>query len=518
MMTRILAGLLLLLVARAGAEPFADAVVSYRIGEGGGAREAELPGVVLGPPHGGGPFQGSTHTLSLGLNGSIVLAFTDNVIVDGPGADFTVFENAFLVDGDPVGVPYAEPGTVAVSGDGISWVTFPCDVEGAPLHAGCAGVYPVFANTNDPEAPSPLLPSTTPLAALVGVPRDEFVVPAGSGGDSFDLAAVGLFAARFVRIDGGPRDTRLGGLSGFDLDAVAAVHSVEISGAPDADADGFPDAADSCPSVANADQRDTDGDGAGDLCDDEPLPDADADGVPDVFDDCPEVSNPDQADADGDGTGDACETPEVPDLDADGVADAADNCPTRANAGQADADADGVGDACDGCPLVADTAQRDGDGDGAGDACDTCPETGDAAQVDLDGDGAGDACDPCPGDPSCAPQVAASFVGGGKRNAADALLVYARPEAARVVVEATTARVLFAVVVAPEVVPGSVRVRANRRDLTAELGPFVPGSTKTFEVALARRRTIVRLRAMGPRVGGRRRVDIDRITIERRSS
>ena len=71
------------------AEPFADRVVSYRVGTGGGAREADLPGVVLGPPRGGGPFSGSFDTFSLGLGGEIVLEFTDNVIVDGPGADFT---------------------------------------------------------------------------------------------------------------------------------------------------------------------------------------------------------------------------------------------------------------------------------------------------------------------------------------------------------------------------------------------------------------------------------------------
>jgi hypothetical protein len=110
----------------------------------------------------------------------------------------------------------------------------------------------------------------------------------------------------------------------------------------DADGDGVADRLDNCRTAANADQRDTDGDGAGDACD--PNDDADGDGVADAADNCRAVANADQRDADGDGAGDACDG----DADGDGVADTADNCPTVANASQADAeDADGIGDACD---------------------------------------------------------------------------------------------------------------------------------------------------------------------------
>jgi hypothetical protein len=42
----------------AGAEPFADRVVAHVVGSGGGAGEGLLPGVVLGPPHGGGEGRG----------------------------------------------------------------------------------------------------------------------------------------------------------------------------------------------------------------------------------------------------------------------------------------------------------------------------------------------------------------------------------------------------------------------------------------------------------------------------
>src|SRR5205823_5562514 len=61
----------------------------------------------------------------------------------------------------------------------------------------------------------------------------------------------------------------------------------------DTDGDGFCDAVDHCPGVADPSQLDTDGDGVGDACDN-----------------CPLVANPGQADADGDGSGDACDAVE----------------------------------------------------------------------------------------------------------------------------------------------------------------------------------------------------------------
>ncbi|MGI8775363.1 MAG: thrombospondin type 3 repeat-containing protein [Actinomycetota bacterium] len=100
----------------------------------------------------------------------------------------------------------------------------------------------------------------------------------------------------------------------------------------DQDGDGIPDDKDNCPTVNNPDQKDTDGDGIGDACDD----DDDNDGIPDDQDNCPTVFNPDQKDTDGDGIGDACDdTPgeELPqcsdglDNDGDGFIDMEDpNC------------------------------------------------------------------------------------------------------------------------------------------------------------------------------------------------
>jgi len=74
--------------------------------------------------------------------------------------------------------------------------------------------------------------------------------------------------------------------------------------ATDSDGDGVSDNVDNCPTVSNADQRDSDNDGRGDACS---ISDRDRDGVPDSTDNCPTVSNPDQRDSDNDGRGDACD-------------------------------------------------------------------------------------------------------------------------------------------------------------------------------------------------------------------
>lgn len=543
MTARLLVLVLAVAASVARADPFLDAVVSWRVGTGGGGRAVDLPGVVLGPPHGRGAFTGSLDTFSLGLGGQIVVEFRDNVVVDGPGPDFTVFENAFLLSGLTTLPPFAEPSTVSVSADGVTWATFPCASDQPPFYPGCAGVYPVFANADDPSSPSPLVPSAAPIASLVDQDIDTFVPPAGSGGDTFDLAAVGLTAIRFVRIDAGQSVAGLQGLAGFDLDAIAGVHSIDTAGLPDGDGDGIADAADGCPLVADPAQLDGDGDGVGDACDTCPgfasadRRDRDADGVGDACENCPATPNPDQADADGDGVGDACAGSTAPDSDGDGIADADDVCPLVVDPAQPDMDGDGVGDACDVCPRVADPAQVDSDGDGVGDACesapplpgpdadadgvadadDVCPQVADPGQGNADGDRVGDACDPCPADAECGPMVPAAFRGRGGSRAADDLLTYVAPTRAAMTLPAGSSEILLTVVISPDVRAGSVTVRAGRRDLTAQLAPSIPGSTRVLRIPIARRRTVVTLRAEGSgSQRRRRRVDIDRFTVTRR--
>ena len=204
----------------------------------------------------------------------------------------------------------------------------------------------------------------------------------------------------------------------------------------DSDGDTVPDGADNCVQVGNPNQKDLDGDGVGDLCDDDKDGDGatsvaagggdcvdtdasihpsaaeicdgrdnncndqvdegflntdgddeadcvdgddDADSVLDDDDNCPLVSNTAQADLDEDGLGDACDT----DDDSDGVLDTDDNCPLIANKDQGNADDDALGDVCD----------PDDDNDTFADGADNCPLIANVDQADLDGDSLGDVCD-----------------------------------------------------------------------------------------------------------------------------
>lgn len=197
---------------------FVTGVVSFTPGPCAGYGEKAMPGVVEGPPIGGGTTHGSTDVVSLGSGGSIVVSFAPNAIVDGPGPDFIVFENPFWIGGNASDV-YAEPGEVSVSDDGTTWHAFPCSptldpsaASGtgvAPPYGSCAGVNVVYSNPQN---------GISPFDA------------SKAGGDAFDLAMLGVTHARYVRIvdktaEACPDAGTVPNANGFDLDAIAIVNA-----------------------------------------------------------------------------------------------------------------------------------------------------------------------------------------------------------------------------------------------------------------------------------------------------
>ena len=242
-------------------DPFADGVVSFHPLSEGGWGASQIPNNVLGPPGGpagGNPAWSPREVVSLHARtnddegasppygGSITLEFHDNIIVNGSGDDFTVFENVFVVSGSTT--RYIEPAVVSVSQDGHVFYPIPFDyqchlekqddhVEGHGRGEDCV--------RNNPFAYQKGFAGINPVYS-VGLTPDP-TDPNVSGGDPFDLSDVRgkkLQWVRFVKIqstgDGWLRDqdgelvhhtNNAGTLdltgnykSGFDLDAVSAIH------------------------------------------------------------------------------------------------------------------------------------------------------------------------------------------------------------------------------------------------------------------------------------------------------
>lgn len=188
--------------------PYARGLHTFTPGERAGYGADRLPAIVLGPPAGSGPSAGSLDVVSLGVGGELVLDLAPFIVVDGPGVDLIVFENAFFAGGDPT-QPFAELGEISTSTDAITWHTFPCDPtrDGRTRWPGCAGWTPTLLF--DPFEVVPLDPART-------------------GGDAFDLGTLGVAAARFVRV----RDLSTEGAApsaGFDLDAIGVVHTASAA-------------------------------------------------------------------------------------------------------------------------------------------------------------------------------------------------------------------------------------------------------------------------------------------------
>jgi len=212
-------------------DPFADEVISYAPLDPSSGGD---PARALGAPSGVGSTMGSLHVVSLHAledaggsgpyGGEMVIKF-DNLIRDVSGADFTVFENVFYLDGLE-NKRWMEPSVVYVSRNGEDWSLFPfnyfptSDLSNPGNYLkGFAGVEPVFSNGVYPDPTN----------------------PAVSGGDQFDLADVGLDWIQYVRLrstgdrwltdpDGDEvrHTAEMGalsgtGASGFDLDGLCAI-------------------------------------------------------------------------------------------------------------------------------------------------------------------------------------------------------------------------------------------------------------------------------------------------------
>ena len=162
-----------------------------------------MPEVVLGPPQGSGLYAGSLDVVSLGIGGTITMSTGADTIVDGPGPDFIIFENAFYA-GNAADYIFAELAGVEVSADGETWFVYPCDFKSEHQEDwyGCAGWHPV-------------------MPFKVG--GLDALDPEVTGGDPFDLADLSLDEVRFIRI------TDLKGkgkspIAGFDLDAIGLIN------------------------------------------------------------------------------------------------------------------------------------------------------------------------------------------------------------------------------------------------------------------------------------------------------
>lgn len=251
---------------------FPDRVVSYAPGfvSAPPAFNSWQPGIVLGPPGDATPTSGSLTVLSLGHGGTIVLEFTDNTIVDGPGPDLIIFENPFFCSQAPLTAadPYsvlAEPGIVEASADGITFHAFPFDAAALAEVVNLCSDRELLGRLNG------LMGLTPSFTGNYTIPNDPLVFDPGApggisghGGDAFDLADVGLTRARFIRIIDPDLALGIPGASeGLDLDTVVALNAEAAlpAGRLDRDGDGLADDDEMALYGTDPDDPDSDGDG-----------------------------------------------------------------------------------------------------------------------------------------------------------------------------------------------------------------------------------------------------------------
>jgi PKD repeat protein len=177
---------------------------------GEGADEANIAGI-YGPPAGGGNFAPNgdpTKLTTLPVAGYIEIQLRGVEVVDEPGSDFVIYENPFYAAGDFFSRAI-DPATVQVSPDGDTWYDYPVvenfaytvgafTSDARHFVSGFVGVNAVYANPENNDIP---------------------IGSSASGGDHFDLSAVGLSSIAAIRIVDVPADAKTA-----NIDAVALTH------------------------------------------------------------------------------------------------------------------------------------------------------------------------------------------------------------------------------------------------------------------------------------------------------
>lgn len=185
-----------------------DTVYSFTPGEGqnSGQSSEYYPMNIFGLPFAGAtetvPASSQNDLCSIGFGGEIIVGFKGKVLIDAPGADFTIFEN--VMKNDITGRIFMEPAIISVSYDGINYTEFPFDTL---TLEGCAGTKPTIGN-QDPYNPEV------------------------SGGNSFDLSTIGISKIKYIKIKDFTKYVYQHSthphwdvtLSGFDLDAVVGIN------------------------------------------------------------------------------------------------------------------------------------------------------------------------------------------------------------------------------------------------------------------------------------------------------
>jgi hypothetical protein len=173
-----------------------DDLFAFYPADGATYGQDKFPDNIYGPPE-----SSRTDVVSFGNGGFMIIELKGYVIVNDSGADFTIFENPFS--------GWTERATVAVSSDGISYTSFPCDpFDPEGVYEGCAGVNEINYSEID----------------------EDMLDPSSSGGDTYDLATIDApEPIRYIKITDDETCTSpplCTSSAGFDLDAIGIINGI----------------------------------------------------------------------------------------------------------------------------------------------------------------------------------------------------------------------------------------------------------------------------------------------------